>query len=169
MRLTEAIQALKSVSRTGWMQHGLKLAESIAEHSFESALLALELASAAGINAEKAAALALVHDVPEAIMGDMPKWTSERVRRVDAEAIREIESVKIAELFREFEEGRSNEAKIARLCDLLATNLQAKRYMKQGYNVVDIEEKTRNEIAEMLEDEALKPIRERVVEFMQRV
>ncbi|PNV78158.1 MAG: hypothetical protein C0200_02530, partial [Thermoproteota archaeon] len=36
------------------MQHGLKLAESIAEHSFESALLALELASAAGIDAERA-------------------------------------------------------------------------------------------------------------------
>jgi len=168
MRLCEAVQALKNMCRTGWMQCGLRLSESVAEHSFEAALLALELASAAGMNAEKAAALALVHDIPEAIMGDMPKWTSERVRRVDLEAMDEIESAKAAELFREFEEGRSNEAKIARLCDLLATNLQAKRYMKQGYDVAEIEEKTREEISEMLEDEALKPIRVKVMELMQR-
>jgi putative hydrolase of HD superfamily len=167
MRLVDAIQALKNISRTGWMQHGLRIAESVAEHSFESALLALELASAAGMDAERAAALALVHDVPEAIMGDMPKWSSERVRRVDEEAMREIKSDKIGELFREFEEGRSNEAKIARLCDLLATNIQARRYMKQGYNMAEIEEKTRREIAEMLEDDVFRPIRGRVLELMQ--
>lgn len=167
MRLVDAIQALKNMSRTGWMQHGLRIAESVAEHSFESALLALELASAAGMDAERAAALALVHDVPEAIMGDMPKWSSERVRRVDEEAMREIKSDKIGELFREFEEGRSNEAKIARLCDLLATNIQARRYMKQGYDMAEIEEKTRREIAEMLEDDVFRPIRGRVLELMQ--
>ena len=167
MRLVDAIQALKNMSRTGWMQHGLRIAESVAEHSFESALLALELASAAGMDAEKAAVLALVHDVPEAIMGDMPKWSSERVRRVDEEAMREIKSDKIGELFREFEEGRSNEAKIARLCDLLATNIQARRYMKQGYDMAEIEEKTRREIAEMLEDDVFRPIRGRVLELMQ--
>jgi putative hydrolase of HD superfamily len=167
MRLVDAIQALKNISRTGWMQHGLRIAESVAEHSFESALLALELASAAGMDAERAAALALVHDVPEAIMGDMPKWSSERVRRIDEEAMGEIKSDKIGELFREFEEGRSNEAKIARLCDLLATNIQARRYMKQGYNMAEIEEKTRREIAEMLEDDVFRPIRGRVLELMQ--
>jgi putative hydrolase of HD superfamily len=167
MRLVDAIQALKNMSRTGWMQHGLRIAESVAEHSFESALLALELASAAGMNAERAATLALVHDVPEAIMGDMPKWSSERVRRIDEEAMREIKSDKIGELFREFEEGRSNEAKIARLCDLLATNIQARRYMKQGYDMAEIEEKTRREIAEMLEDDVFRPIRGRVLELMQ--
>jgi putative hydrolase of HD superfamily len=167
MRLVDAIQALKNISRTGWMQHGLRIAESVAEHSFESALLALDLASAAGMNAERAAVLALVHDVPEAIMGDMPKWSSERVRRIDEEAMREIKSDKIGELFREFEEGRSNEAKIARLCDLLATNIQARRYMKQGYNMAEIEEKTRREIAEMLEDDVFRPIRGRVLELMQ--
>ena len=167
MRLVDAIQALKNISRTGWMQHGLRIAESVAEHSFESALLALELASAAGMDAEKAAVLALVHDVPEAIMGDMPKWSSERVRRVDEEAMREIKSDKIGELFREFEEGRSNEAKIARLCDLLATNIQARRYMKQGYDMTEIEEKTRREIAEMLEDDVFRPIRGRVLELIQ--
>jgi len=167
MRLVDAIQALKNISRTGWMQHGLRIAESVAEHSFESALLALDLASAAGMNAERAAVLALVHDVPEAIMGDMPKWSSERVRRIDEEAMGEIKSDKIGELFREFEEGRSNEAKIARLCDLLATNIQARRYMKQGYNMAEIEEKTRREIAEMLEDDVFRPIRGRVLELMQ--
>ena len=167
MKLAEAIQALKNIIRTGWMQHGLKIAESVAEHSFEAALLALELAFVAGVDAERAATLALVHDVPEAIIGDIPKWTSERVRRVDAEAVKEIESDKIAELFIEFEEGKSSEAKIARLCDLLATNLQARRYMKQGYNVIDIEEKTRKEIVGMLEDEVLKSIREKVMELMQ--
>ena len=100
-------------------------------------------------------------------MGDMPKWSSERVRRIDEEAMREIKSDKIGELFREFEEGRSNEAKIARLCDLLATNIQARRYMKQGYDMTEIEEKTRREIAEMLEDDVFRSIRGRVLELMQ--
>lgn len=162
MNILDAINAVKCLRRTGWMQLGVSDAETVAGHSFEAAILAMELAPIVGANPEKAAALALVHDLPEAVMGDIPKWTSSRTVRNDREAAMEIESNSIVKLILEFLEGKTKEAKIAKLCDLLSTNIQAKRYMKVGYKVTRIEQETRRQISRMLKDAELKPLNRRL-------
>ncbi|MBO3769409.1 MAG: HD domain-containing protein [Thermoproteota archaeon] len=162
MNILDAINAVKCLKRTGWMQLGVSDAETVAGHSFEAAILAMELAPIVGANPEKAAALALVHDLPEAVMGDIPKWTSSRMARNDKEAAMEIESNIVVKLILEFLEGETKEAKIAKLCDLLSTNIQAKRYMRIGYEVTRIEEETKKQIFNILEDAELKLLRKKV-------
>ncbi|MEM2488163.1 MAG: HD domain-containing protein [Thermoproteota archaeon] len=162
MNILDAINAVKCLRRTGWMQLGVPDAETVAGHSFEAAILAVELAPIVGANPEKTATLALVHDLPEAVMGDIPKWTSSRITRNDTEAAVEIESNNIVNLILEFLKGETREAKVAKLCDLLSTNIQAKRYMRIGYSVTRVEEETKRQIFIMLEDAELKPLRKKV-------
>ncbi|MBO3842791.1 MAG: HD domain-containing protein [Candidatus Brockarchaeota archaeon] len=162
MNILDAINAVKCLRRTGWMQLGMPDAETVASHSFEAAVLALELASAVGANPEKAAVLALTHDLPEAVMGDILKWASSRMTRIDIEAAMEIESEDIPKLVSEFSEEKTREAKVARMCDLLSTNIQARRYLRIGYDATRIEEETRKQIFSMLENVELKPLRKKV-------
>jgi len=161
MNILDAINAVKCLRRTGWMQHGVLDAETVAGHSFEAAVLALELAPIVGADPEKAAALALVHDLPEALMGDIPKWTSSRISRIDREAAMEINS-NIVSLVSEFLEGKTKEAKVAGLCDLISTNIQARRYLSMGYKVTAIEEETRKQILDMLENIELRPLEKKL-------
>ncbi|MFN4046079.1 MAG: HD domain-containing protein, partial [Acidilobaceae archaeon] len=78
MKLGEVLAALTSLARTGWMLRGVphSLAENVAEHLFVSAIIAYEIAVEASkrglpVNPEKAAAVALVHDLAEALIGDI--------------------------------------------------------------------------------------------------
>lgn len=45
--------------------------ESVADHSFRTAIIALALATAVGADAEATAVIALIHDLPEARTGDI--------------------------------------------------------------------------------------------------
>lgn len=60
---------LKTTKRTGWVVRGVHLPESVADHSFRAALIALVLADAGG--RDHATKLALAHDVAEAQVGDL--------------------------------------------------------------------------------------------------
>jgi putative hydrolase of HD superfamily len=66
---------LKSTPRTGWLDRGVLAAEveSVAAHSFQTALLAWVAAAAdPTLDRDRILKLALIHDLPEAIIGD---WT----------------------------------------------------------------------------------------------
>ncbi len=64
--------AVKRTTRAGWHRVGVGDPESVGDHSWGTALLALEFAGLAGVPAHRAAAMAVVHDLPEAITGDVP-------------------------------------------------------------------------------------------------
>ncbi|MGH2551746.1 MAG: HD domain-containing protein, partial [Thermomicrobiales bacterium] len=66
---------LKSTPRMGWLDRGVPAAEveSVAAHSFQTALLAwLAAAADPTLDRDRILKLALIHDLPEAIIGD---WT----------------------------------------------------------------------------------------------
>jgi len=63
---------LKDESRTGWVLRGVERPESVAAHTWGVALLCLLFAEEAGVDRERALAMALVHDVAEAVTGDVP-------------------------------------------------------------------------------------------------
>ena len=90
-RLADQIVALKLLPRVGWLQRGIANAESVAEHSFGLAALALIFTAADdSVDRERVLAMALVHDVAEALIGDLPfsarRLIGEAVKR-DAERI----------------------------------------------------------------------------------
>ena len=64
---------LKSLSRSGWLRKGIETPESVAAHSWGLALLCMEFAPRVEptLDVNKTLQLALVHDLPEVIVGDI--------------------------------------------------------------------------------------------------
>ncbi|MFP3233380.1 MAG: phosphohydrolase, partial [Sulfolobaceae archaeon] len=74
------------------------------------------------------------------LLGDLPKWATDRLpqkEEIEKEAIKQLGLGE--ELFEEYK-NRSLEGQIAKLSEMLATYLQAKRYLRQGYDVKEIME-----------------------------
>lgn len=72
-RFLHRIGRLKALPRTGWLHRGVPLgeAESVADHSFRTTLLAWLAASGdPGLDRERVLKLALIHDLAEALAGD---------------------------------------------------------------------------------------------------
>jgi putative hydrolase of HD superfamily len=66
------VGALKRLPRQGWVHLGVPNPESVADHSFRLALMTLLLAQDdPAIDTARALVLALCHDLPEAIAGDV--------------------------------------------------------------------------------------------------
>ncbi len=71
---------LKNIPRSGWISHGISLCdvESVADHSFSVATLALQLASTLArqgtrVDIAKTLRIALIHDVSESLTFDISK------------------------------------------------------------------------------------------------
>ncbi|MDI9645674.1 MAG: HD domain-containing protein [Archaeoglobales archaeon] len=66
--------SLKYMPRSGWLKLGIKIPESVAEHSFRTAIIAMILAAKHGEEvAFKACAAALLHDIHESRTMDLHK------------------------------------------------------------------------------------------------
>lgn len=90
LRLAQQVHRLKRIPRQGWLDRGVSPleTESVADHSMGVALLAwmsaLE-AQAAGAELDPARVLmlALIHDLPEADIGDWTPYTADEVNAHD--------------------------------------------------------------------------------------
>ena len=71
LRCAYAALPLKDQPRTGWVQHGVGGAESVAAHSWGTAYLCLLFAEVAGVDRAKAVEIAVLHDLAEARTGDV--------------------------------------------------------------------------------------------------
>jgi putative hydrolase of HD superfamily len=66
---------LKRTIRTGWALARMTNRESVADHSFRAAIIAMAMAAMVDADPGAAAMIALVHDLPEARLGDMNHLT----------------------------------------------------------------------------------------------
>jgi putative hydrolase of HD superfamily len=81
-RFYRQVVRLKTTPRTGWLDRGVpaEAAESVADHSFQTALLAwLAAASDPTLDRDRILKLALVHDLPEAIIGDLTPYDPQTI------------------------------------------------------------------------------------------
>jgi putative hydrolases of HD superfamily len=70
---------LKQLKRQGWVDRGVEQPESVADHSYRLALMTMVIASRdPEIDASRAVRLALVHDLPEALAGDITPFDDRR-------------------------------------------------------------------------------------------
>jgi len=136
---------LKRVKRSGWWIAGVKDPETVAEHSFRTAVIAYILADREGVDPGKVTLMALFHDMPEARTNDAHRIVRRYAdwKNVDKKAINEQctrlpdEMAKqMVTLFEEFEEEVSLEAKVVRDADLLECIVQAREYQALGYHDV---------------------------------
>src|ERR1700693_4435909 len=84
---------LKVERRRGWVKKlGLKNPESVADHSYRTALMAMVISDSRGLDTSKAVRLALLHDLPEAIAGDaMPEERSGKLKTaLETKAMEEL-------------------------------------------------------------------------------
>ena len=129
---------LKQLKRAGWVRCGVTPCESVAEHTFGVSVLALVLSRAAGVDRGKCLALAVVHDLAEAIVGDITPAdgiaADEKLRR-EREAIAELSRLlndaEIANLWDEYEHGETPESQLVRDLDAIEMALQATTYLNQ--------------------------------------
>lgn len=86
-----AIENLKHTPRTGWLDRGIPAAEteSVADHTLLTALIAWTLAlDDPALDADRVLKLAMVHDIAEAIVGDIPPYSDDEIPHGDPEARR---------------------------------------------------------------------------------
>lgn len=142
--LTEVMR-LKAVPRTGWLLRGVRDVESVADHSFGLAFIAMLLADRATahgmeVNVERVLRMALLHDITEARTGDLPAtikryFSSEALQTADKKIAEEIlsEACKgYADIWHEYEQRSSIEARIVKAADKLDLLMQALEYEKGG-------------------------------------
>ena len=137
-------ERLKTVTRSGWTSTGQ--AESVAEHTWRLCLMAMVLYSrAADLDLAKLLKMCLIHDLGEAIGGDIPapaqQAGADKADRERADLLQLIEPLppavrgEIAELWDEYEAAASPEARVAKGLDKLETILQH----TQGANPADFD------------------------------
>jgi len=134
---------LDALPRTGWALAGVAHPESVAAHSLGTALVALALAPrvAPPLDVDRTVTLAVVHDVPEALLGDLPREGAELLPPGSkAAAESRAAAVLLGPLsppagsrWEEFAAGATREARFARLCDRLHLGLRLVAYRRAGH------------------------------------
>jgi len=140
---------LKTIPRMGWRVRGVRDGESVAEHSFAVAVISMLLASRMGIDVdvEKLLKIALIHDLPEHMLGDIHAPAT----RLLGQNVKEAAELRILEelfgslddadkyigLWKEFAARSSVEGRIVRAIDKLEMFTQAYLYEREGNRMLD--------------------------------
>ena len=140
IRFLEIAGILKRIQRTGWVEVGIYRPESVADHSFRTAFLCMLYADMEALDSLKLLRMALIHDLPEAVIGDlMPSQKTEETKKTEETAIHQILSIlpekqreNYLSVWREYQEGKTKEAKAVRQLEKIEMALQAKEYEKFG-------------------------------------
>lgn len=147
---------LKDTIRTGWNDWNVnrKRIESVAEHVYGTQMLAIGIAFEYkyDLDIQKVIFMIAVHELGEAVIGDLTHFqiSKEEKEKKEHEAVHNIlgnllGGEKIEELFLEFDEGKTPEAKFAYQCDKLECNIQCKLYDEE--NCVDLNNQEGNSTA----------------------
>jgi 5'-deoxynucleotidase YfbR-like HD superfamily hydrolase len=139
-----AAERLKTVTRSGWTSAGEQ--ESVAEHTWRLCLMAMLLyGRTPGIDLARLLKMCLIHDLGEAIGGDVPAPAQQaggnKADRERADLLLLISPLppelqnEIRELWDEYEAADSPEARLAKGLDKLETILQH----TQGKNPADFD------------------------------
>ena len=68
----QRVMELKTVPRQGWKDKlGLNDVESVAEHTYSTAILSMIFSDLHGFDTEKIIKMALIHDLAESVIGDL--------------------------------------------------------------------------------------------------
>ena len=160
LRVFLTLQWAKELPRQGFIAMGFKRneADSVAAHSFSTALLAYFLAKqlqkeGTKIDPEKVLKMGLVHDIGETIVGDVGTFVKGMAggvfKNIEEEGVRALvegldSKDEILSLVAEYDQRESLEARIVKIADNLDALAQAKgvpgafdalKYFKQVYHL----------------------------------
>lgn len=134
---------LKKTPRTGWVKRNIEpgKAESIADHMYRMAMICMVLPLGVGVSRERCIMMALVHDLAEAIVGDITPdcgVPEHDKHQMEKEALEEItkdlspeSAMLIKGLWGEYEAGSTAEARLVKQVDKFEFALQAWEYGRE--------------------------------------
>ncbi len=145
LRFSEEIAGLKIVDRVGWKRRGICNPESVAEHSFCVAMLAMVLADIEGLDVLKVLKMSLLHDLAETRLLDLDPEAKRYLDKKDRQKaeVRVMDEIlknlprriqtKYLQLWKEYEHRVTRESKLVRQVDSLEMLIQARQYEEYGY------------------------------------
>lgn len=145
LRFFSSVNKLKKLARRGWEIRGLDNAESVAEHSFGVAILAMLLGIRTDRDLGRCVMMALVHDLGEAVIGDItpsdgvPASQKEKLEREAAQKIfADVDDDGLLlGLWEEYATASSQDALFIKELDKLEMAFQAYHYEKERGNKLD--------------------------------
>ena len=176
---------LKNLPRSGWLLRGIKNPESVADHSYRTALLSMllgDLLKSKGveIDLEKVIRIALLHDLAEAAVGDIaPKASQylgvERKKASEEAAFKDMVAGlgelggSYHRLWSELKEGNSVESKVVRAADKLEMMVQVYEYEQAGSRNLDEFWENADRIADWDKDGTLNEFISLLIEMRKEV
>ena len=133
---------LKRIKRSGWWVAGIDDPETVAEHSFRTAVIAFYIAHLEGVDPYKTMTMALFNDIHEARINDLHKMGHYYIdfknaeKKVFLDQLRGLDGRVQKELgsFRDEYDAQTSRASIvARDADILECLVQAKEYYENGH------------------------------------
>ena len=135
---------LKRIKRTGWVRIGVSSPESVADHSFRTALLCLFLTKDRDLNHEKIIQMALIHDLGETATSDIRYEEGSKIIASE-KAKEQLEEDILKKLFKPLHDGKyyldlwyefrdqiTIEAKLLKQIEKIEMALQAIEYKEMG-------------------------------------
>ena len=140
VKFLEITGTLKRTQRSGWVNVGISQPESIADHTFRTAFLCMLYADMEGLDPLKMLRMALIHDLAEAVIGDlMPSQKTKESKENEETAMHnilallpEMQSENYLDVWDEYQRGETSEARALQQLDKLEMALQAREYEKMG-------------------------------------
>ena len=144
------------------------LKESVAEHSFYVAAIVLKLHQYYEFNLEQAIVTAIIHDIPEAFMSDVPYTIKQKhenlskvLDEVEEDVTKSFLSEQANELLKHFNNCDTPEGLVCRLADIISVVMYSADEIKTGnkiFNYIAIKTLKRcNDTMIMLEKYVRKP------------
>lgn len=137
------VSELKKTQRKGWKEKvGIQNPESVADHSYGVAMMAMVFADIGNLNTEKVLAMALLHDLAESITGDFTpdEISKENKRTIEDQTMTDILSKlpsnledKYGSLWKEYLMGESKESILLHEVDKLEMAMQLPNILGRGF------------------------------------
>ncbi|KAL7275228.1 hypothetical protein RUND412_001843 [Rhizina undulata] len=154
LQFLHIIERLKTTPREGWRRFEILHGESIADHMYRMSIITMLCPPEAGINKDRCVKMAIIHDMAEALVGDItptdniPKAekyrreveTMEYLTKELLSPISETIAKEFMDLWAEYEEGKTKEAVFVKDVDRFELICQTIEYEKKYNAKKDLKE-----------------------------
>jgi putative hydrolase of HD superfamily len=151
--LLREMMRLKAVPRIGWLLRGVRDVESVASHTFGVAIISMLLADIARergmeVDVERVLRMALLHDLTEARIGDLPSTVKHYFdphalkvadERAASEMLSQVGEIgeSLLNVWQDYEHRANLEARIVKAADKFDLLMQAYEYERGGAKSLD--------------------------------
>ncbi|MBI2644396.1 MAG: HD domain-containing protein [Candidatus Wildermuthbacteria bacterium] len=144
---------LKVLPRTGWFRVGVSPSkvESVADHTFVTAIIAVLLAEEENANPFRCCTMATLHDIGESRTGDIARPLARLLENLGVKKIEIDQAAEekqraglpssaknlLEELLKEYHENTTIESKVVHDAMIIEQGIQALFYRKEGYDTAE--------------------------------